>query len=378
MSEGAAAAPHRVLVVFGTRPEAIKLAPVVEELKARAEFEPIVAVTAQHRDMLDQVLGLFGITPDFDLDIMQHGQTLTDVTMRALAGLSPLIEQQKPDAVIVQGDTTTTFVAALAAFYHKVPVGHVEAGLRTNDLMRPYPEEANRRLTTQVTSWHFAPTSTSAGHLLEENVDPGRVFVTGNTVIDALLQVTDRPYDFPPGPIADALASGRRIVLVTAHRRESWGEPMEHLFEGVAEVARRVPDTHTLVATHANPNVAAQAERILGPAERVDLIGPQEYLPFVKLMAASTLILSDSGGVQEEAPSLGKPVLVLRERTERPEAVEAGVVKLVGTDTATIADEAERLLTNASAYAEMARRANPFGDGTAARQICDILHSELR
>ncbi|MBI5231490.1 MAG: UDP-N-acetylglucosamine 2-epimerase (non-hydrolyzing) [Coriobacteriales bacterium] len=369
--------PSRVLVVFGTRPEAIKMAPVIEELACNPGLEPIVAVTAQHRDMLDQVLGLFGIEPDVDLDIMEHGQTLTDVTMRALAGLSPLIERERPEAVLVQGDTTTTFVAALAAFYHKIPVGHVEAGLRTNDLMRPYPEEANRRLTTQVTRWHFPPTATAAAHLIEENIDPARVYVTGNTVIDALLQVKDKPYEFGPGPIADALASGRRIVLVTAHRRESWGEPMEHIFQGVAEVAERHPDVHVLVATHANPLVAQMCDRILGGKERVDLIGPQEYLPFVKLMDASTIILSDSGGVQEEAPSLGKPVLVLRERTERPEAVEAGCVKLVGTDTQRIADEATRLLTDPVAYEAMARVANPFGDGTAARQICDVLSEEL-
>jgi UDP-N-acetylglucosamine 2-epimerase len=287
------------------------------------------------------------------------------------------MEQVRPDALLVQGDTTTTFAASLAAFFHKVPVGHVEAGLRTNNLFHPYPEEANRRLTTQVTRWHFAPTSVAEANLLRENVDPERVFVTGNTVVDALLAVKDLPYAWEHGRVADALASGRRIVLVTAHRRENWGEAMERIFGSVAEITRRFDDVHVLVATHKNPIVANAAERILGGVDRVDLLGPLEYLPFVKLMDAATLILSDSGGVQEEAPTLGKPALVMREVTERPEAIEAGVVKLVGTDTDVIVGEASRLLTDAAAYAEMAHASNPFGDGHAAERICAILAEGL-
>ncbi len=369
---------RRVLVVFGTRPEAIKMAPVVAELASRDGFEPIVAVTAQHREMLDQVLELFAITPDHDLDIMVPGQTLTDITVRSLSGLTPLIEQVDPHAVLVQGDTTTTFAAALAAFYHKVPVGHVEAGLRTGDIYRPFPEEVNRRLTTRLARWHFPPTATSASHLLNEGVDAAAITITGNTVVDALLHVRELPYEFPPGgAVSDAIARGERIVLVTAHRRESWGEPMVRIFSAVKELAEKYPDIHVFVATHKNPVVAEIAHAILGPVERVDLLEPLGYLPFVKLMDLSTLILSDSGGVQEEAPTLGKPTLVLREVTERPEAIEAGVVELVGTDTEFIVERASRLLTDAAAYAEMAQPANPFGDGTAATQIVDVLEREL-
>ncbi|TLM85024.1 MAG: UDP-N-acetylglucosamine 2-epimerase (non-hydrolyzing), partial [Actinobacteria bacterium] len=289
---------HKVLVVFGTRPEAIKMAPVVAELTARPGFEPLVAVTAQHREMLDQVLRLFKIEPRYDLDIMRPKQTLSEITCRALSGLDPLMAEVAPAAVLVQGDTTTTFAAALAAFYHKVPVGHVEAGLRTGDVYRPYPEEVNRRLTTRLARWHFPPTGAAAGHLIAEGVDPSAVTVTGNTVVDALLHVRDIEYEFPLGRITEALDSGKRLVLVTAHRRESWGEPMEHIFSAVARLVAAFSDIHVLVATHRNPLVADAAERILGDAERVDLLGPLEYLPFVKLMDAATLILSDSGGIQ--------------------------------------------------------------------------------
>jgi UDP-N-acetylglucosamine 2-epimerase len=367
-----------VLVAFGTRPEAIKLAPVVERLRERPEaFETLVAVTAQHREMLDQVLSLFCIEPDFDLDIMTAGQSLTDITVRALSGMSPLIERIAPDAVIVQGDTTTTFASALAAFYHHVPVGHVEAGLRTNNLEHPFPEEANRRLTTRISRWHFAPTSVAEANLLAEGVEPSAIHVTGNTVVDALVETADQAYEFPDGVVADALASGRRIVLVTAHRRENWGAPYERICSAIAEISARFPDTHVLFATHRNPIVADVARERLGSLERIDLIGPQEYLPFVKLMGAATLILSDSGGVQEEAPTLGKPALVLREVTERPEAVDAGVVKLVGTDTERIVAEASLLLSDPGAYEAMAHRANPFGDGHAAERIADVLTREL-
>lgn len=371
------ARPIRVLTVFGTRPEAIKLAPVVEELAARSQFESVVAVTAQHREMLDQVLGLFGVVPDHDLNIMTAGQSLTDIAVNALAGLAPLMERVAPDVVLVQGDTTTTLAAALSAFYHRIPVGHVEAGLRTHDLQRPFPEEGNRQLATRITTWHFAPTATASAHLLDEGVDPSRVYVTGNTVVDALLQVRDRAFEFGAGPIRAALGSGERIVLVTAHRRENWGAPFERICRAVLELVERFPDVHVLFATHKNPVVADAAESLLGGRERIDLIGPLEYLPFVRLMDASTLILSDSGGVQEEAPTLGKPALVLREVTERPEAVDAGVVKLVGTDVGRIVAEASELLTNPAEYHRMAKASNPFGDGDSARRIADILLEDL-
>lgn len=378
MSDRKPVARKRILTVFGTRPEAIKLAPVIAALETRSdEFQSFIAVTAQHREMLDQVLGLFGIEPDFDLDIMTAKQTLTDITVNALGGLSPLIDSIAPDAILVQGDTTTTFATALAAFYHEVPVGHIEAGLRTHDLSRPYPEEANRQMTTRLARWHFAPTSLAGSQLLAEGVSAGSVFVTGNTVVDALLQTRDKPFDFPDGPIRRAIQSGRRIVLVTAHRRENWGEPFGDICSAILRLVERFEDIHVLFAIHRNPVVADVAEQMLSGTDRVDLIGPQEYLPFVKLMDASTLILSDSGGVQEEAPTLGRPVLVLRDVTERPEAVEAGAVRLVGTDPDRIVAEASALLTDASAYARMARSSNPFGDGTASQQICDILASEL-
>lgn len=368
----------RVLVVFGTRPEAIKLAPVIARLRERdSEFEPVVAVTAQHREMLDQVLDLFEVVPEHDLDIMASGQTLTQITTRSLAGLAPLMETVKPAAVLVQGDTTTTFAAALSAFYHGVPVGHVEAGLRTHDLSRPFPEEANRRLTTRLARWHFAPTALAEKHLLAEGVEPAAIHMTGNTVVDALLEALTRPFEFDDGPAARALAGGRRIVLVTAHRRENWGERYRSICLAVSDLVERFSDIHVLFATHKNPVVADVAREILGGVSRVDLLGPLEYLPFVKVMGASTLILSDSGGVQEEAPTLGKPTLVLREVTERPEAVDAGVVRLVGTDRATILAEASALLEDERAYAAMARRASPFGDGQAARRIAEVLAREL-
>ncbi len=371
-------APERVLTVFGTRPEAIKLAPVIEALRARPDdFKPVVAVTAQHREMLDQVLSLFEIEPEFDLDIMTVGQSLTDIIVNAMTGLSPLMERVRPDAVLVQGDTTTTFVAALAAFTHRVPVGHIEAGLRTHDLSRPFPEEGNRQLTTRLARWHFAPTELSRDNLLAEGVPAQAVHVTGNTVVDALLATRDKEHCFGPGPVHEALMSGRRIVLVTAHRRENWGEPFEQICEAISRLVAAFGDIHVLFATHRNPIVADAAARRLGHLDRVDLIGPQEYLPFVKLMDAATLILSDSGGVQEEAPTLGKPALVLREVTERPEAVDAGVVRLVGTDASRIFAEASRLLTDAQAYAEMAKASNPFGDGRASERIAKVLAATL-
>jgi UDP-N-acetylglucosamine 2-epimerase (non-hydrolysing) len=367
-----------VLVVIGTRPEAIKLAPVVLELRRRPEkFRTSVVATAQHREMLDQVLDLFEIVPDHDLDLMQPRQSLDQLLARAVTGLSAIIEADRPDVVLVQGDTATTFAGALAAFYHKVPVGHVEAGLRTGDKFQPFPEEINRRLTTQVTDWHFAPTAHSRDNLLREGIEPASIHVTGNTVVDALLQVAERPYEWGPGPVADALASGRRIVLMTTHRRENWGEGIERACGAVHDLLGRFEDIHVLFSVHMNPVVRETVHRSLSGLSRVDLLPPLDYLPFVQLMKASTLIMSDSGGVQEEAPSLGKPALVLREVTERPEAVNAGVVKLVGTVRERIVAEASTLLSDPAAYAAMAKASNPFGDGTASRQIADILAEDL-
>lgn len=369
---------RKVLVVFGTRPEAIKLAPVIERLRGRRDvFETAVAVTAQHREMLDQVLTEFRVVPEHDLDIMRPGQTLTELTVRTLEGLAPLMEGAGPDVVMVQGDTTTTFAAALSAFYHRIPVAHVEAGLRSDDLSRPYPEELDRRVASLIARWHFAPTRTARDRLLAEGVPAEAVHVTGNTVVDALLEVAARPYEFELGPVADAVASGRRILLMTMHRREHWGEGVREACLAARELVRRHADVHLLFALHPNPEVQRVARDVLEGIERVDLLGPLDYPAFVHLMKASTLILSDSGGIQEEAPSLGRPVLVLREVTERPEAVEAGTARLAGIRHARIVEEADRLLDDASAYDEMARAANPFGDGHAAERIVDILAREV-
>lgn len=345
---------RRVLIVLGTRPEAIKMAPVVLALQAHPEFEPVVAVTAQHRELLDDVLELFGIVPEHDLDIMEHGQTITQVTCRVLTGIGRILEIQSYDAMLVHGDTSTTIAATMAAFYHRVPVGHVEAGMRTGDLAHPFPEEANRSLTARLAHWHFPPSKTCEDNLLAEGIDPARIFLTPhNTVIDALRIAAKLPHEFAPGPIADALQSGRRVVLVTAHRRESWGTPMEGIFSALAQVARECPDTHFLVATHPNPVVSDAAQRILGGVERVELIGAQGYLQFVHLMSAAELIVSDSGGIQEEGPALGTPVLVLRDVTEYPELVERGVVALAGTAEETVLASVTRLLNDANALKRM-------------------------
>lgn len=369
--------PYRVVVAFGTRPEAIKMAPVVHRLREHGGFDVRVVVTAQHREMLDQVLRLFAITPDADLDVMVARQTLDQLTARVLSGMGPVLDEVDPHAVLVQGDTTTTFATALAAFYRKVPVAHIEAGLRTDDRYSPFPEEMNRRLTTSISTWHFPPTGVSESRLHAEGIDPDRVWVTGNTVVDALFEARQMPFEFEPGPIADALASGRRIVLMTTHRRENWGAPVRAVCRAARRLVERYPDVHVLFAVHLNPEVQEAAREVLLGIDRVDLLGPQEYLPFVKLMEASTLILSDSGGVQEEAPSLGKPVLVLRESTERPEAVAAGTVRLVGTDEDRVVAEASLLLDEADEYAAMAHASNPYGDGRAAERIAEILFGQL-
>ena len=365
----------KVSVIFGTRPEAIKLAPVVLALRKDPRFACEVCVTAQHREMLDQVLEVFGIEPDVDLDLMEREQTLAGLTARAVKKIDGYLARSKSELVLVQGDTTTTFCAALAAFYHHVPVGHVEAGLRTGNPQSPWPEEANRTLTTRLAALHFAPTETNRQNLLREGIDPARILVTGNTVIDALLLALEivkaRPPEIPELPEAVVAADGPRLVLITGHRRENFGPGFESICKAIAELARSFPDTAFVYPVHLNPNVRRPVDRILrsAPAGNVYLIDPLAYLPFVVLMSRSTLILSDSGGVQEEAPSLGKPVLVMRDTTERPEAVVAGTVKLVGTDERTIVEEASRLLTDQAAYEAMARGHNPYGDGKATGRI---------
>jgi UDP-N-acetylglucosamine 2-epimerase (non-hydrolysing) len=355
-----------VMTVYGTRPEAIKLAPVIAGIHAAPRLTSTVVVTGQHRAMLDQVNELFGIKPAHDLNIMMARQSLEEITVRALAGLGGVIRAERPDMVAVQGDTTTSFVAALAAFYHKIPVVHVEAGLRTSNPYSPFPEEINRRLTSQVASLHLAPTATSRANLVAENVKPETVFVTGNTVIDALLDVVARhvPYTDP----ALEQIGGGRMVLITAHRRESWGEPMARSARAIGRLARRYPDVTFVLPAHLNPVVREVLLPPLGQLANVVITEPLPYAEFSRLMQDSRVILTDSGGVQEEGPSLGKPVLVMRETTERPEAVEAGTVRLVGTDEELIVDEMTRLLEDAEYYATMANAVNPYGDGHAARR----------
>jgi UDP-N-acetylglucosamine 2-epimerase (non-hydrolysing) len=368
----------KVLTIFGTRPEAIKMAPLVHALSQDAAFESRVCVTAQHREMLDQVLRLFEITPDYDLNIMKPGQGLTEITSRILTGLKPVLDEFRPDVVLVHGDTTTTLSASLAAFYHQIPVGHVEAGLRTGDLSSPWPEEGNRVLTGHLAKWHFAPTENARTNLQREGISADGIFVTGNTVIDALLWVRDRVKN--DTSLAQQLAenypfldAAKKLILVTGHRRESFGGGFERICSALAEIARQHPDVQIVYPVHLNPNVSEPVNRILRGIDNIILIDPQDYLPFVYLMDKACLILTDSGGVQEEAPSLGKPVLVMRETTERPEAVDAGTVRLVGTDPATIVEEVNRLLNNEDEYNSMSRAHNPYGDGDACRHILDAL-----
>lgn len=360
----------KVLSVFGTRPEAIKMAPVVKELERRpAQFVSRVCVTAQHREMLDQVLRLFDIRPDHDLDIMQDDQSLSQVTAAVFSRLDPVIAAERPDWVLVQGDTTTVMAAALVAFYHRVKVGHVEAGLRTGDKHRPFPEEINRRVAGAVADLHFAPTETARQNLLREGVAPDRIQVTGNPVIDALRLVAERPYDPADGPLRD-IPWDRRLILVTAHRRENFGRPLEEICCALREIARAYPgDVHIVYPVHRNPHVQEPARRILDGVPGVTLTDPLDYAPLVYLMKRSYLVLTDSGGIQEEAPGLGKPVLVLREVTERPEAVEAGTARLVGADRARIVEWTRRLLDDRDEYERMAHAVNPYGDGRAAERI---------
>ncbi|WP_459928538.1 non-hydrolyzing UDP-N-acetylglucosamine 2-epimerase [Desulfosporosinus burensis] len=364
----------KVMVVFGTRPEAIKMAPVIQALRQKDKIFCQVIVTAQHREMLDQVLQLFKIVPDFDLDLMRQGQTLTEITTRALIGLKEVFERELPDLVLVHGDTTTTFVAALAAFYAQIPVGHVEAGLRTGNKYSPFPEEMNRKLASVLADYHFAPTKTAEKNLLLEGIAPGKVFVTGNTVIDALLATVKPKYNFLD-PIIEVLLKQEktRIILVTTHRRENLGEPMRQIYHALKSTLNLFPDTHVLFPVHRNPLVRKVVTEVLGSHPRVNLVEPMDYEPFVNLMARSHLILTDSGGIQEEAPSLGIPVLVVRDTTERPEAVEAGTVSLVGTEYESVDLELKRLLSDQAAYQRMALASNPYGDGYAASRIAKII-----
>ncbi|MGI9517974.1 MAG: non-hydrolyzing UDP-N-acetylglucosamine 2-epimerase [Pirellulaceae bacterium] len=367
----------KVLTVIGTRPEAIKLCPVVLELQSRPdEFESVVAVTAQHREMLDQVLQVFDIHPDHDLNIMSPGQTLAQVTARAVSGLDEVLATVAPDITLVQGDTTTAFCGALASHYRHTTVGHVEAGLRTGNKYAPFPEEMNRRLIGRLADVHFAPTDHARQTLLAEGTDPSTVHLTGNTVIDALLWVRERVQQSKPElPSALGQLNGRPLVLVTGHRRESFGDGFENICRAIRTVADEIPDVQFVYPVHLNPNVREPVNRILDGHERIMLIEPLTYEPFVWLMDQATVILTDSGGVQEEAPSLGKPVLVMRETTERPEGVEAGNAKLVGTCRETITGELTRLLSDPAARQAMANIQNPYGDGTASRQIADVISS---
>lgn len=365
----------KVMTVFGTRPEAIKMAPVVLELQKHADrIQTIVAVTAQHRQMLDQVLDLFQITPDYDLDIMSQGQTLYDITTKSLMGLKDVLVKEKPDLVLVHGDTTTTFAGALASYYQQVPVGHVEAGLRTGDIYSPFPEEMNRKLTGAIAAIHFAPTATAKANLLKENVNPSHIYVTGNTVIDALMTTVAGDYDFGDD-LKDVDFHNHRVILLTTHRRENLGEPMRHIYKALRRIIEEIPDTEIVFPVHRNPLVRKVVEEELAGVDRIHLIDPMEYEPFANLMSLSSLVLTDSGGIQEEAPSLGKPVLVLRNTTERPEAVEAGTVRLIGTDKDVVYAETKRLLTDQAAYDAMSNAVNPYGDGKASQRIVQaILH----
>ena len=365
----------KVMTVFGTRPEAIKMAPLVKELEKRDEIKSLVCVTAQHRQMLDQVLDIFGITPHFDLDIMQNRQTLTDITVRAVAGLGEVFSSEKPDIVLVHGDTTTTFAGSLAAFYNKIMVGHVEAGLRTFDKYFPYPEEVNRRLTGVLTDLHFSPTPTNKSNLLNEGVNAEKIYITGNTVIDALKTTVRDDYKFACNELQKIDFKNNRVVTVTAHRRENLGEPLHNICSALKTIADRYEDILIVYPVHLNPAVQEVAKSILGGHSRVRLIDPLDAQDMHNLMERSHIILTDSGGLQEEAPSLGKPVLVLRNETERPEAVKAGTVKLAGTDTERILSLASELLENETEYQRMAKAVNPYGDGRASERITDaILH----
>jgi UDP-N-acetylglucosamine 2-epimerase (non-hydrolysing) len=364
----------KVLTVFGTRPEGIKLAPVIKALERNNKVESVTCITAQHREMLDQVLNLFQIEPDYDLNIFKPGQSLTEITTRALIGLEEVIKEVKPDVLLVQGDTTTVFTGALAAFYQGIKIGHVEAGLRSGNLHSPYPEEANRMLTGILTDYHFAPTDRNVDNLLKENYPIEKIFVTGNTVIDALTYTIKDEYVFE-NELLNNLDYSKKIILLTSHRRENIGKPMENIFGAIKDIVEKYKDVEVIFPMHLNPKVRNIANGILGENNRIHLIEPLDYEPFANLMAKVHLIVTDSGGLQEEAPTLGIPVLVVREETERPEGIEAGTAKLVGTDYKLLYDSMDLLLSNNDEYEKMAKAVNPYGDGNAAERIVEILLS---
>ena len=364
--------PIKVLSIFGTRPEGIKMCPLVKALDNDERFESIVCDTAQHREMLDAVLEVFDVNPQYDLDIMAHGQTIIDISNKVLRGVDSVIKESNPDIVLVHGDTSTTLNGALAAFYNKVPVGHVEAGLRTYDIYSPFPEEANRKLTGAITTLHFAPTTTNEKNLLREGVDPKSIFITGNTVIDALLSVIDKDLKFEQEVLNDIDYKNKNVILLTTHRRENWGEPMENIFKAMIKLVIEDESIEVIFPMHKNPSIRELAHRYFDEYKgRVHLIEPLEYVEFANLMERVKLIMTDSGGIQEEAPTLGKPVMVLRTETERPEAVEAGTIKLSGIETENIYNEAKELLTNKESYDKMAKATNPYGDGKACERILD-------
>ena len=367
----------KVMSVFGTRPEAIKMAPLVKKLENAPDVESVLCVTAQHREMLDQVLALFELVPDYDLNIMKPNQTLSMITANVLQGIEEVLVREKPDIVLVHGDTSTTFAAALAAFYQQIPVGHVEAGLRTGDKYSPFPEEMNRILTSDIVDMHFAPTERNRQNLLREGIHFEDIYVTGNTVIDALLEVAGKPYEFQDETLRNLDFDARRVITVTCHRRENLGEYMQHIFTAIRDIADEFEDVEIVYPVHLNPKVREEADRILGGRNRVHLIDPLSYQPFVNLMAKSYFIITDSGGMQEEAPSLGKPVLVVRRETERPEAIEAGTVRLAGVERDTIYGIAKSLLTDPDYYAGMAEAVNPYGDGLASERILKALRDRF-
>jgi UDP-N-acetylglucosamine 2-epimerase len=367
----------KVMTVFGTRPEAIKMAPLVKKLNEAEGIESVLCVTAQHREMLDQVLELFQLTPDYDLNIMKQNQTISQITSNVLVGLEEVLKKENPDVVLVHGDTTTTFAAGLASFYQQVKVGHVEAGLRTYDKYSPYPEEMNRILTGHIADFHFAPTERNRLNLLKEGIEADNIFITGNTVIDALLEVVDKPYQFEDEVLKQMDFENKRVITVTCHRRENLGENMEHIFGAIRKIAQEFNDVEIIYPMHMNPKVRETANKILKGLESVHLIEPLQYQPFVNLMARSYFIITDSGGMQEEAPSLGKPVLVVRKETERPEAVEAGTVKLAGVEMDNIYAMSRQLLTDQASYDIMAHAVNRYGDGHACERIVDILKKKL-
>lgn len=367
----------KVMTVFGTRPEAIKMCPLVLELKKHEEITPVVCVTAQHRQMLDRVLELFGVKPDYDLDIMKSRQSLAGITTRVLAGMEEVLKKERPDIVLVHGDTSTSFVAALAAFYEQIRVGHVEAGLRTYDIYSPFPEEMNRQLTGRLANMHFAPTHRNYDNLIRENVHPDAIYITGNTVIDALQTTVRDDYEFRDETLRALDFKNRRVILVTAHRRENLGEPLKNICEAVKEIVLTHPDTEVVYPVHLNPAVRETVNGVLSGVKRVHLIDPLDTDELHNAIARGYMVMTDSGGIQEEAPALAKPVLVLRRETERPEAVEAGTVKIAGVDRDVIVGLAGELLDDRRAYTRMAQAANPYGDGRASKRICEALLYEF-